>query len=447
MARRWRIPKLRFPVPTGRLVVCLGFVALVVLLVPGAWAEGMTLALNLLLFVLFWVDAALTPKPNRFGVTRQLPSSLTIGQQGALTWSVSNPLRRRVRLAVADELAPSLGASLRRTWLWVASESTQTATVAMIPTRRGRFHPSEVWVRVRGPLGLACRQAPRELRGELRVYPPFRSKDEAELRVKRSRILEVGLRSAMALGQGTEFEQLREYGPDDDSRRIDWAATARFNKPIVRTYRAERNQTCLVLLDNGRGMAARVGERPRAEYAIDATMALTYLSTRLGDKVGLVVFDDKVREVVAPSSHRSQLTAVTDAMFAREPALVESDPEAALSEAASRFRRRAMVVVLTELDASSAERTLLPAIPVLARTHLVVVAAVRDSQLERWATSTPAVAAMAYQRSAAIATLDERRRLIARLRSLGATVIDASPGRLAPALCDAYLHAKARGGL
>ena len=93
------------------------------------------------------------------------------------------------------------------------------------------------------------------------MFPSFRSKDEAELRINKARILEIGLRSAKGLGGGTEFDQLREYTVDDDFRRVDWAATARSGRAIVRTYRAERNQTVINLLDNGRVMAGTVDER------------------------------------------------------------------------------------------------------------------------------------------------------------------------------------------
>src|SRR5207245_4866320 len=113
-----------------------------------------------------------------------------------------------------------------------------------------------------------ARQRARSLPRLIQVHPPFRSKKEAELKINKARLLEIGLRSAQGRGGGTDFEQLREYGPDDEFRRVDWAATARSSKPIVRTYRAERNQTVIVLLDNGRLMAARVAYVPRVEHAM-----------------------------------------------------------------------------------------------------------------------------------------------------------------------------------
>jgi uncharacterized protein (DUF58 family) len=348
---------------------------------------------------------------------------------------------------VADELAPSLGAVTRRARVVVPPRGRAVAGTPIRPGRRGRFTPTEMVVRVEGPLGLAARQGRRRVLGVLRVYPPFESRDEAELRVNKARILEVGLRSAQGRGGGTEFDSLREYGVDDEFRRIDWAATARSGKAIVRTYRAERNQTVLLLLDSGRTMAGRVADVPRLDHAIDAVMMLTSLATRLGDRAGLVAFDREVRAVVGPGHARDQLSRVTEAMYQLEPLLVESDYRGAFAETLTRFRRRAMLVVLTELAEQAVSETLLPALPLIARDHLVVVASVADPEVRGWASATPVEPGAAYRKAAAVAALADRRRTVARLRGLGAVVVDAPPGRLAPDLADAYLRVKATGRL
>src|SRR5919197_803426 len=279
------------------------------------------------------------------------------------------------------------------------------------------------------------------------VSPPFHSRDEAELRIDRARILEVGLRSAQGRGGGTEFDSLREYGVDDEFRRIDWAATARTRKPIVRTYRAERNQTVLLLLDAGRTMAGVVEQVPRLDHAMDAVMMLTAVATRLGDRAGLVAFDSEVRALVGAAHARDQLGRVTEAMFALEPELVESDYRTAFATTLARFRRRTMLVLFTELAEQALTETLLPALPLIARDHIVVVASVVDPAVRRWATSSPVEAAAAYRKAAAVAALADRRRAVARLRGLGAVVVDAPPGRLAPDLADTYLRVKATGRL
>ncbi len=302
-------------------------------------------------------------------------------------------------------------------------------------------------MRTEGPLGLAARQQTRNLPSVLRVLPPFKSRDEAELRINRARILEVGLRSAQGRGAGTEFDQLREYAPDDEFRRIDWSATARTGKVIVRTYRAERNQTVLLLLDSGRVMAGQVDGVPRLEHAMDAVMMLTAVSTRLGDRTGMLAFGRTVRAVVPPSGGHAQLARITDAMYDLDAQLAESNYRAAFTEAMARFRRRALVVLLTELTEPVIEETLLPALPVMVRHHLVIVAGVRDPDVVGWARDTPDDATEAYRKAAAVGALDDRRRAIARLQGMGATVVDATPGRLAPQLADAYLKVKATGRL
>jgi uncharacterized protein (DUF58 family) len=194
-------------------------------------------------------------------------------------------------------------------------------------------------------------------------------------------------------------------------------------------------------------MAGRVDDVPRVEHAMDAVMMLTAVSTRLGDRAGLVAFDSRIEATVAPGFGRDQLGKVTEAMYDLEPQLAESDYLGAFSHTLARFRRRAMLVIFTELVEQAVDESLVPAMPLIARNHLVVVASVQDPDVVRWATSTPADAAAAYRKAAAVSALDERRRTVARLRGLGATVVDAPPGQLAPRLADAYLKVKATGRL
>jgi uncharacterized protein (DUF58 family) len=425
-------------------VALLAAAVLVAVLPWDPWWE--MVALLALVAALAGTDVVLAPGPGSIPIERELPPTIGLGAPAQVRWTVANPTKRSLSLSVADQLAPSLRPSARRAHLRIPPGRAVTATVSIRPSRRGRFVPREMVVRVAGPLGLMSRQGARVLPGEVRVYPSFGSRREAELRLERHRILEVGLRSARGRGGGTEFEQLREHTPDDDSRHIDWGATARAQKLIVRTYRAERNQSVVVLLDGGRTMAGRVADVPRLEHAMDATMMLTAVAGRLGDRVGLLAFDRTVTRVVAPSAGASQLNRVTEALYELEAQLVESDYAEAFTQTVVRFRRRALLCLLTELDEALAE-TLLPALPLIARTHVLLVGAVRDPALESWADAMPDDGPAAYRKAAAIAARRRRHELVVRLRAAGALVVDALPGRLAPELTDAYLNVKAAGRL
>ena len=433
------------PVPTRRLALVAAVLSLAVLVLPDPVPR--LLLVNGVLVLVAILDWLLAPRPSSIVVERDLPGVLSLGAEGDVHWRLTNPGRRSVRVALADELAPSLRAGTRRVSVRIPARGRADASTTIRPARRGRFDLTTVVLRVNGPLGLAARQGRLGVPGLLRVFPPFRSRDEAELRINKARILEIGLRSAQGRGGGTEFDQLREYTIDDEFRRIDWAATARAGKPIVRTFRAERNQTVLLLLDNGRVMAGRVADVPRVEHAMDAVMMMTAVATRLGDRCGLVAFDREIQGVVAPGQSRDQLARVTEAMYALEPQLAESDYRSAFTETLARFRRRAMLVILTELVEQAVGESLIPALPLIVRNHVVVVASVQDPDVVRWAGEAPGDASAAYRKAAAVGALEERRRTTARLRGLGATVVDAPPGQLAPRLADAYLKVKATGRL
>jgi uncharacterized protein (DUF58 family) len=411
--------------------------------------DGRFVVVNVALAVAAAVDLALAPRPDRIGVERILPPAVVLGHEAPVGWRLHNPTPRATRVSVADQLAPSLAAGHRRVSARVVPGARVELATTVRPTRRGRFEPTEVVVRTAGPLGLVLRQRARSLPGVVRVLPPFRSAREAELRLRKARILEVGLRSAQGRGSGTEFDSLREMSPDDETRRIDWAATARLGRPIVRTYRAERNQTVLCLVDAGRTMAGRVEGVPRLEHALDGMLLVAELATGLGDKVGLVAFDQAVRRTVEPAATRNQRARLTEAVFDLQPGLVEADYATAFTHTLARFRRRSLLVLLTELAEQSAEQFLLPAMPLLVRSHVIVVAAASDPQVLAWADAPIDGAGedAVWRRAAAAATIDERHRVASRLRNLGATVVDAVPGRLAPLLGDAYLEIKAVGRL
>ncbi|MCX7620812.1 MAG: DUF58 domain-containing protein [Acidimicrobiales bacterium] len=434
----------RVPYATRRLAVTAAASSVLLVVLDAGWGF---LAVNGALLAAWLIDWLAAPKPELIEIERVIPEVVTLGARGEIVWRVHNPTNRALWIAFADELPPSLCARTRRARVRVPRRSYADVRTVFRPARRGRFAISVIAVRVEGPLGLGARQRSLRYPTRLRVYPPFRSRDEAELRINKARILEVGLRSAQGRGGGTEFDQLREYSVDDEFRRIDWSATARAGKAIVRTYRAERNQTVISLLDNGRSMAGQVEGVPRVEHAMDAVMMLTAVASRLGDRAGLVAFDRELRAVVQPGQGRAQLGRVTEAMYDLEPRLAESDYRGAFAQTLARFRRRAMLVIFTDLVEQAVNETLLPAMPMIARHHLVVIASVRDPEVVRWANQPPRDASEAYRQAAAVQALEERRRTTARLRGCGATVVDEMPGRLAPRLADAYLKVKATGRL
>jgi uncharacterized protein (DUF58 family) len=436
-----------WPVPTPWFAGLLALTGFGLFAWPGhSWSTFWVI--DAVLLAVFVADAALCVSPRSIGVIREVAESVRVGEDTPLAWVIENRGSRSCRATVTDALWPSLGAGRRSASVSIGSHERLRVRTELTPARRGRFPFDDVTVRVMGPLRMALRQATSVVPGAIRVMPAYPSRDAVRRRTHLPRVPDVGLRSLRRVGAGTEFDQLRDYRHGDEFRRIDWSSTMRLQRPIVKQHRVERNQTVVIMLDNGRMMAGTVGEVARVEHAMDAALGLADAAIRMSDRVGVVCFDRQVRSLVAASSSRSHLGRVSEAMFLLEPDLAESAYTAAFSYAASRFRRRSLYVVLTDLAEATVEQALLPALSILIRTHLVVVAAVRDPVVSAWAHDSGVEwPSDVFRSAAAIASLHQRERAAARLRSVGAIVIDAEPGRLAVDVVDTYLDLKASGRL
>jgi uncharacterized protein (DUF58 family) len=289
---------------------------------------------------------------------------------------------------------------------------------------------------------------------QIRILPPFLSRKHLPARLAKLRELE-GNTPVLIRGQGTEFDSLREYVVGDDVRSIDWRATARRADVVVRTWRPERDQRVVVVLDTGRTSAGRIGVDPtaddpggwpRLDWSMDAALLLAALASRAGDHVDFLAHDRVTRAAVFNAARTELLAQLVNVMAPVEPALIESDTRAMAAAVQRRVRRRALVVLLTDLNASAVDEGLMAVIPQLRAKHQVLVAAVADPRVDQLA-SGRADAAQVYDAAAAERARNERRSVASRLRRAGVDVVDAPPEELAPALADHYLAMKATGRL
>jgi uncharacterized protein (DUF58 family) len=302
-----------------------------------------------------------------------------------------------------------------------------------------------VTVRSLGPLGLAARQVSLPVPGRVRVLPAFASRRHLPGKLARLRELD-GQTSVRVRGQGTEFDSLRDYVDGDDVRSIDWRASARRTAVVVRTWRPERDRRVLLVLDTSRTAAARVGDAPRLDAAMDAALLLAALASRAGDRVDLLAMDRRVRGRVEGVGRTGLLPALVATMAPLDADLVEADWGAVVATVLRRLSRRALVVLLTTVDSPSLEEGLLPVLPLLTARHQVVVASVSDPQVAQLAAGRGDAYAVYGAAAAARAVLD-RTATTAELGRLGVEVVEGSPDELPSRLADRYLALKAAGRL
>lgn len=400
------------------------------------------------------LDVVLAGSPRRLALSRGGPTSARLGQPVTAELTVHNTGRARFRGVVRDAWAPSARAKPRVQPVNIAAGQRVTLHSQLRPVRRGDQASALVTARSIGPLGLAGRQGSHRVPWQIRILPPFLSRKHLPSRLARLRELE-GMTPALIRGQGTEFDSLREYVVGDDVRSIDWRATARRADVVVRTWRPERDRRMLIVLDTGRTSAGRVGVDPtlsdpggwpRLDWSMDAALLLAALATRAGDHVDFLAHDRETRAAVVNASRTDLLAQLVAAMAPLEPALVESDARAMVSAVQRRVRRQALVVLLTDLNASAIDAGLLAVLPQLTARHRVIVAAVADPRVDKLAAGR-ADAVEVYDAAAAERSRNDRRAVASRLRGMGVDVVDSSPEALAPDLADHYLAMKAAGRL
>ena len=424
---------------TGRLVA-LAVLGLLIAAASAAAAFGYLV----LLVVLVVLDVALAARIADLRFDREASPSVRLGEVGSTALQVMNTGRRALRGYLRDAWVPSAGVTPRIQVVSVPSGERRRVSSVLTPTRRGERHTAQVTIRSYGPIRVAARQRRVAVPGSVRVLPAFTSRRYLPEKLSRLRQID-GAVLVRQRGQGSEFDSLRTYVLGDDVRAIDWRATARSRDVVVRTWRPERDRHIVLALDTGRTSAARLGDEPRLDAALDACLLLAAVAARAGDRVALVAADVTVRARLGPTAGSDVLPKLVNVLSLLEPALLETDPQLLAAEVVRQVSKRALVVLFSSLD-TAADIGLLPAARALAARHELIVASVADPTVAVLATLR-ADAADVYTAATAELAEQSRRTVIEQLGKLGAHVVDAPADLFASRVTDKYLDLKAAGKL
>jgi uncharacterized protein (DUF58 family) len=388
-------------------------------------------------------DALLAAPPRRLELALAAPRVLGVGrpETARLTAAFGKGGPREVELAVGvnARLAATPDRQIVRTF-----EGRAEADVRLEPKRRGEGRIEGVWARWRGPLGLVWLQRQQADGPPVTITPDVASVKEQALRLF-ARDAPLGAKPLLDRGEGTDFHALKEFQTGMDLGDIDWKQSARHGKLIGREYRTERNHHVLLALDTGRLMSAPAAGLPRIDRAINAALLLAFVSLRMGDRVGLFAFDARPRLASGLASGPAAFPLLQRLCAQIDYSTEETNFTLGLTALAGRLDRRAVVVVFTDFaDATSAE-LMVENVARLMRTHLVLFVVFRDEELESLVGREPQAPEDVARAVIAERLLRQREAVAARLRRLGAQIVDAPADGLATALLNSYIDVKRRG--
>ena len=418
-----------------------------------AWAWFWVLTL-----LAFIADVALAPRLA--GVEVQMPDRLQVGEPAGIRVRAAAVGRRataRLQLDLSDNLQPvavligqvggQVGGQVRgQVGGQVGGELGAAAAewrLSLLPIRRGLAEVERAWVRITGPLGLMVRSA-RVPIGRTAPVVPRRATAGDALRFWSARELAAGLQIERFVGDGSEFESLRDFVTGLDRRSIDWKASARHTRLLSRQLRAERSHQIVVAVDTGRLMAEPLDGVPRLDHAVQAALLLGWFGVRAGDRIGLYAFAERPLVFHPPRGGMSAFRALSERTAELAYSSAETNFTLGLSELGARLSRRSLIVVLTDFADSISAELMMENVERLGRRHLVVFVALRDPLLAMLAGAEPR-SALDVERAVVADSLErEREVVLRRLGRRGVHCVDAPPKQVGADLVNRWLDIKRR---
>ena len=397
---------------------------------------GLLLAL-LALAVIDAVRLRRLPSPR---IKRQMPGSLALGRWGEVKLQIAHEFAEPLKINFFDHVPDGLAFEYLPTVVELQPGHVSQLTYRLRPLERGHFCFEQCEVNLPSPLGLWSGKRLLSVRDETRVYPDFARLYGGELRAVDNWLSQLGIRQRQRRGQGQEFHQLREFREGDSLRQIDWKATARQRTPIAREYEDERDQQIIFLLDCGRQMRSHDGELSHFDHALNACLLLSYVALRQGDAVGMSTFAGDEPRHVAPVKGSGQLNVLLNAVYDLGSTQLPADYQAAANQLLARQKRRALVVLVTNLR--DEDDQVLGAVRRLSAQHRVLVASLREEALDTLRQTPVQTLPEALAYCGTIDFLNDRSQRHERLTAHGVAVMDVRPAELGAGLVTSYMSWK-----
>lgn len=411
-------------------------------LTPAGWLAGPIWIAAVALFAA--LDALIAGSRAGLSVAPPEPVRPAVGRPGLvglrLRFAPAGPAPKAVEGALSGEARLGLDGAPQRS-MFQAREAR--LTFPFTPHRRGAATIDALWVRWRGPLGLVWKQKVFDLGLATRVLTDFQGvRDEAVRLFARDALF--GAKTQLEIGEGSEFQALRDYQPGMDRRAIDWKQSARHAALLAKEFRTERNHNVILALDCGRAACEPVGGMPRVDRFIHAGLLLACACLRSGDRTGVFAFDSQPRVSTGAVGGINAFKTLQTLAGRIDYSTNEANYTLAMATLSGQLQRRSLIVVFTDFTDSTAAELMIESLGRLLRRHLVLFVVLRDEELEDLTAAEPTTPEDVSRAVVAGALLREREAVVARLRRMGAHIVDAPARQIGPAVLNAYLDLKRR---
>lgn len=400
----------------------------------------------ILCFLAVMVDSLfIFNKKKGISVQRILPEKLSNGDENSIKIDIKNNYDFKINVKVIDEIPFQFQ---KRDFLiekQIAPGRNTFFQYILEPKQRGEYNFGSLNVYVSSPFGFVSKRFNFQKDANLPSYPSFIHLRKYELMAIQSEFLLGGIKKIRKLGHTMEFEQIKEYVPGDDIRTINWKATSKTNRLMVNQFQDEKSQRIFMLIDTGRTMKMPFKGLSLLDYSINATMALSHIILKKGDRAGMMTFSKKTENKIAAENKSGQLRKISEALYNIKTDFFESDFNRLYQDVKYSLNQRSLILLFTNFETLDGLNRQLKYLRGIAKNHLLVVVFFKNSELQTLIHKNQESMQEIYDEIIAEKFEFEKKLIIQELKKYGIYTVYTLPENLNIDVINKYLEIKARG--
>ncbi|WP_312398141.1 DUF58 domain-containing protein [Chryseobacterium sp.] len=400
----------------------------------------------LLCFLAAMVDYLLLFRPKDAVLAQRiLPEKLSNGDENPVKVDVKNNYGFKINVKIIDEIPFQFQKRDFVISKQIDSGKNTYFQYILEPKERGEYSFGSLNIYVESPIGLVSKRFRFQKDASLASYPSFIHLRKYELMAVQSEFLLGGIKKIRKLGHTMEFEQIKEYVPGDDIRTINWKATSKTNRLMVNQFQDEKSQRIFMLIDTGRTMKMPFKGLSLLDYSINATMALSHIILKKGDRAGMMTFSKKTENKIAAENKSGQLKKISEALYNINTNFFESDFNRLYQDVKYSINQRSLILLFTNFETLDGLNRQLKYLRGIAKNHLLVVVFFKNAELQTLIHQNPESMQGIYDEIIAEKFEFEKKLIIQELRKYGIYTVYTLPENLNIDVINKYLEIKARG--
>ena len=400
--------------------------------------------LLLIVAVLLVVEAFLLYHERGIMARRTMAERFSNGDENEVDIRVESIYSFPTTIEVIDEIPPIFQRRDILFRLKLGMGEGKDIKYRLRPTERGVYSFGHIRVFVSTPIGLMQRRFTLGQPCDVKVYPSYLMLTQYELLAMNNNLTDFGIKKIRRVGNNTEFEQIKDYVAGDDFRRINWRATARTSRLMMNVYQDERSQQIFSVIDKGRTMQQAFSGMTYLDYAINASLVLSYIAMRKDDKAGVVTFCNEFEDFVPASRRKGHIQNILELLYGQKTVYGEADYSALVTHVNRLINKRSLLVLYTNFANQVSMERQLSYLMQLNRRHRLLVVFFEDKEVKEYLASRPNSDEEYYRHVVAEKFAYEQRLIVSSLKQHGILALLTTPENLSVDVINKYLEIKSR---